>query len=386
MAIKSLGKGRWQVRVARVNRKTGKRDDLRAVVSGPRSAAEAKEREFEAELAGGGRRQRQQLSTYARSWAAARADTLKPSVRAKYGNSLALHILPALGDYYLDAITPGDVQRYVTDRVGAGAAGNTVLNELRLIRTIAADSVADGAAERNWAARVKPPKVSAYTEERPNLLTAPQLAQVLAAVPARWRSLVTLMATTGLRWGEASALRWDDIERWPDATPAAARRPWDAVGQIKVRRSNWRGAAVTTKTAKSLRTVTLLREVAELLGPPRRATSPWLFPSGEGDLYRGTPLVAVLDRVAVKLGWAAWEGPATDRKAVGFRITPHGLRRTWNDLARQRGDRLVVQAMSGHVTDAMTDHYSLVRADEKAKLASSVRAALEPPKDDEETT
>lgn len=374
MSIKRLSKDRYLVRVAKVSRKNGKLEDRRVVVKGPRAKAEEAERQLEAELAAGGRPQRQTLSTYARSWAAARRDALKPSVRQKYGNALALHILPALGDCYLDALTPADVQRYVTDRVGEGAAGNTVLNELRLIRTIAADSVADRACESMWAQRVKPPRVATYTEERPNLLTAPQLAQVLGAVPPRWRSLVTLMATTGLRWGEASALRWEDLELWPDFVTAPDRKAWDAVGQIKVRRSNWKGQAVEPKTARSFRSVTLLREVWELLGPPQRG---WLFPNREGELYRGTPLRKVLDRVAVQLGWATWD--ADKDKAEGFRITPHGLRRTWNDLARQRGDRQVVQAITGHTTDVMTDHYSLVRAGEKAKLASSVRAALELP-------
>jgi integrase len=46
----------------------------------------------------------------------------------------------------------------------------------------------------------------------PNLLTAQELGAVLAALPIRWRTLATLMAWTGLRFGEASAIRWEDID------------------------------------------------------------------------------------------------------------------------------------------------------------------------------
>jgi hypothetical protein len=151
--IKKLPDGRWHVRVQATDQRTGRTINRKGTAATRREGEEL-ERQFRAEAAAGGRRQRQQLSTYAKSWAAARRDALKPSVRAKYGNALALHILPALGDFYLDAITPGDVQQYVADRVAAGAAGNTVLNELKLLRTIAADSVADGAAPRDWATRV----------------------------------------------------------------------------------------------------------------------------------------------------------------------------------------------------------------------------------------
>jgi integrase len=54
------------------------------------------------------------------------------------------------------------------------------------------------------------------------------------------------------------------------------------------------------------------------------------------------------------------------------RITIHGLRRTFNNLCRQVAAGQVVRAITGHVTDAMTVHYSHVDKSEKHAAADRV--------------
>ena len=54
-------------------------------------------------------------------------------------------------------------------------------------------------------------------------------------------------------------------------------------------------------------------------------------------------------------------------------VTIHGLRRTFNNLVRQVASGEVVRAMTGHVTERMTEHYSHVGANEKH---DAVRRAL----------
>lgn len=369
MSIKPAGKGKWLVRVARVNQRTGRRENRKVTVVGTKAEAERVERDLESELkAGVVKPRRVQLKTYASEWLESRAESLKPSVRAKYATSLDLHILPALGDFYLDSIRPSDVTAYLGARL-AVAAGNTVLNELRCLRTIAADSVAEGLSPAYWCDRVKQPEVEGYTEEDPNLLRPDQLQALIEAIPRRWLGVTVLMAMTGLRWGEASALRWEDIE--------SCQVDGQTLWSVRVRRGNWKGEVVTPKTKKSVRAIPLASMVVPLLGP--RQSKGYLFPNRDGGLYRGSPLRAVLDRAAVQLGWARWEGDRKDRKAVGFRITPHGLRRTFNDLARRVASREVVKAVTGHATDAMLEHYSVVDMGEKVAAVDAVVALLAPP-------
>lgn len=110
---------------------------------------------------------------------------------------------------------------------------------------------------------------------------------MLARVPPQWRLLVTLMAFTGMRWGEASALRWGDINF--------------ELREISVYRGNWRGAEALPKTPRSRRKVPLPDQVAGVLEQMRRdllqgnikggikVDGLALFPSRHGQLHRGTP-------------------------------------------------------------------------------------------------
>jgi integrase len=242
--IEQLGPRRFRLRVQWREPKTGKKRSRTEEFEGTELAAKRQlEKLRSAAKESGGKPKRQSLAAFARSWMLLRTPRLKPSVLVRYASALDNHILPILGDHLLDKLDRSDVQNYVAGRVASGAQGNTVLNELRLLRVMAREAHADGLCARNWADKIKAPAVRRWTEERPNLLSAAQLGQLLAVVPRRWLGLVTLSAFTGLRWGEVSALRWSDVDT--------------EAGSIKVRRSNWRGRAVDVKTEGSKRTVPL---------------------------------------------------------------------------------------------------------------------------------
>lgn len=350
MSMKQTGPRAWLLRVQWRDPKTGrKRSRTEPFVGTERGAGlQLAKLRSDAKMIGA-RPARQRLAQFARSWMLLRAQRLKPSVRIRYASALDLHILPALGDHFLDKLERSDVLAYVAARTAAGAQGNTVLNELRLLRTMAREAHADGLCSRNWADRVTPPAVRRWTEERPNLLTAKQLGAVLAAVPRPWLALVTLSAFTGLRWGEVSALRWLDVDT--------------KAGSIKVQRANWRGTIVKVKTAGSQRTVPLPPPVATILelARPQRGDA-LLFPSRQGGLHRGFPLIKVMQRACAAAGV-----PYT---------TPHGLRRTFNNLARQVVAAQIVKSITGHTTDAMLEHYSIVGLEEKTEATSLVMALV----------
>lgn len=348
--IKSLGKNKHQVRVKRIDKRTGNQVNRKATVIGSKADARRVRDELRVELASTKlRRPRTRLREFAVSWLESRAANpeTKPSVIRKYGYDLG-RILPVLGDLYLDSITPADVSGYVAGRVAdAGIkGGNTVLNELRLLRTIARDTVGEGYAESYWCDRVKPPKVQGYTREKPNLLTAAQFQAIIDHIPKQWRGIVLFIATTGLRWGEASALHWEDVSL-------------DA-GEATIKWGNDRGKLVTVKTKSSNRVVPVLPEVAALWGL-RRARG-LVFPTRRGTLHRGTPLRKVLTQACTKAGVP--------------RITAHGLRRTFNNLARRSTSREVLKSITGHSTDAMVEHYSHVETDEKTVVARSVAESI----------
>ncbi len=366
MAIRSAGPGKWVVCVVRKDPKTGKRKEVKRKCTGPKQKAKELEREIELELAEA-HAERMTLGDFAKSWLVQRVANLKPSTVAKYGVDLG-HICAVLGSVFVDRLRPSDIRGYVVDR-SRTAAGWTVTNQLRLLRQLAKDALAEGLTDCDFCARVSPPTSRKWTESDPNLFTAEELGKFLKAVEQGdpfWYPVVATMAYTGLRWGEASGLQWDDLN--------------EGSGVIHVRRTNWKGKPLTPKTESSNRTVPYGEELQTLLKAHRRAlvasqhpglTSGWVFSNGRGQLHTGGPLSDVMRRGLKAAG------------ITGKKVTAHGLRRTFNDLARRVASREVVQSITGHASEAMFQHYSMVDSVEKqgvqAGVLKLVRGPVEAP-------
>jgi integrase len=88
--------------------------------------------------------------------------------------------------------------------------------------------------------------------------------------------------------------------------------------------------------------------------------SGWVFPSDVGKLREPGSLRK------------AWQGCLRAAKIKGH-FTVHGMRRTFNDLARRAGvDAVVTRSITGHVTEQMREHYSTIGVDEKHAAVASV--------------
>jgi len=347
--LKPRPDGKWEIRAQARDPRTGRKTGIQVQFEGTRRQALLRQAELRAELRdGSGNQRRIQMRAWAPTWLASKLvgdRPLKPSVVAKYTSNLDHLILPSIGDLYVDAILPSDIRKLV-GALGVTYAANTVLNVLKLIRTMAKDALAEGLTERDFCARVSAPTPEGYSDDDPNLLTAPELGQLLAAIPQRWLALSILLAYTGMRWGEVSGLKWEDVNI-------------DA-GEIRIRRNNWRGIEVSTKTIRSKRPVPLPREVVQLLGAQPRGL---VFPTEKGQraglARRSNPMRQVLD-------WACAAAGVT-------RITTHGFRRTFNNLSRTVADKLVVMSIIGHTTDAMHGHYTQISPGERAAAQDAVR-------------
>jgi integrase len=358
--IKRLASNRYRVRVTRQHPVTGQKRFRVRFVHGPRQLAEQVREELIAELEAEHRGQaptRLTLTVFAQQWLELRAARLKPSTTAKYTNDLEKHILPVLGNRMLDDLRPSDIKAMFARDQGAP---NSRKNRLRLLCAMSKDALADGLIERDFCARVsvKVPKI--YTDDEPNLLTAAQLDALLSAIPREQLDLVCVVAFTGLRWGEVSALQWQDLDL--------------VAGILRVRRTNWKGTIQEPKTDAAIRTVALPEPLPEMLRQRRQRmvakqnrglSGGWVFPAPSGEPYRGYPLLDVIKEACKTAG-------------IEIRLTAHGLRRTWNDLARRHVSALVVRSIVGHTTEAMTEHYSRVDIGEKRAAAEAVFRAVNP--------
>ncbi len=287
------------------------------------------------------------LSAFVQQWLELRVSRLKHSTIGKYVNDLEKHILPVLGNMKIDEIRPSHIKAMLVKDKGAP---NSQKNRVRLLSAIAKDALADGVIERDFCLRVSVKVPPVYTEEEPNSLTPLQLATLLKHFDEEWIDALHLSAFTGMRWCEVAGLQWGDIDL--------------DTGVLRIRRANVKGHLGTPKTDASRRTLALPHAVVSRLRARHQAmvdakhpglAEGWVFPTDEGKHHRGYPLTYCMRRA---------------RKAAGItiRFTQHGLRRTWNNLARQHVDGAVVRAIMGHSEkggDVMTDHYSNIRLAEK---------------------
>jgi integrase len=359
--IKEIEKGKYLINVKARNPRLGKIQRQQVTFLGTLEQANAERLRLLADIrAGSVEGLRMTLGAFVKSWLERKVPTLSEATAQKYAIDLTLHILPVLGDFFLDALRPSDVQKFV-NQDAAAHAGWSVRNRLTLLRQIAKDAIADDLIVRDFCARVRAPEGADYDEENPNKLTASQLDSLLRHFlehePA-WYTLVLAIASTGMRWGEVSALRWEDID--------------EVAAEIRIRRRNWKGEIGDCKTKKSRRNVPLEPELAERLRELRRVmverqdpalAGGWIFPvmkgPRRGQPQRGTPLRNVLVR-------------ALRDSELGVELTTHGLRRTFNDLCRRVADRQVAKAIMGHTTDRMHEHYSLPDRNEKREAQAKV--------------
>ncbi len=119
----------------------------------------------------------------------------------------------ALGDVALGDIWPTAVQQWVSDlHRGVGGvkpvAATVVARTHQVLSAILADAARDRLITVNPAAGVKLPRT---IRTRPVYLTHQQVT-ALAAAAGEYEGLVLLLAYTGLRWGEAVALRVRDLD------------------------------------------------------------------------------------------------------------------------------------------------------------------------------
>jgi integrase len=289
------------------------------------------------------------LEEYAEDWF--QGLVLKPKTIAGYRSLLDSRILPTLGSVELRRINPDLLRAWVAAMVADGLSASRMGQAKRVVSAVLAQAVNDGLIGRNPAETVKVPK----TRERDQrYLTAEQVTELADAVEQRisgGAQLVKLLSYGGLRWGEAVALRANNVD--------VLRR------QVHVRESatlvNGKLVWGSPKSHRS-RTIVLpaflIDEMAPTLSGDRL-----VFTSSAGQALRSPNF---LRRV--------WK-PAVADLGLGD-LVPHDLRHTAASLAISAGASVkAVQRMLGHSSAQITlDRYTHLFEDDLESLAESIDA------------
>lgn len=139
------------------------------------------------------------------------AVTLKPSGFKSYESICRLHVVPALGELPVSAVTASVVEDYVVGKVQAGLSSRTVDNHVQVIRRLLDYAVTSGVVDGASTIKVRAPRQEpAATKVR--YLAPDQLHRLFEATPTQWRILIAMAFMCGLRKGEQLALTFRDVD------------------------------------------------------------------------------------------------------------------------------------------------------------------------------
>jgi integrase len=145
--------------------------------------------------------------TTVRAWAPQWLRTkrgLKPKTLSSYQSLLRSRVLPALGDTPLAKLDRARVEAWVSDLEAHGLSASRIRQAFNVLAAMLDAAVANRMITRNVARGIELPRIP-KTERR--FLTEAQVMRLADAAPLEHRALILVLAYSGIRWGEAVALR-----------------------------------------------------------------------------------------------------------------------------------------------------------------------------------
>ena len=279
---------------------------------------------------------------------------IRPETIADYGSDLGLRVdddsgewvpiegpkgghvraLAFFGRMLLAQIEPRTVKEYAVHVAAQGLSPNSVRLALAPVRALLATAFEEGMIRSNPAAGLR---IAQRVEEdadssKPKALTEDELRALLSKLPQEWRPFVEFLAQTGLRIGEAVALRWGDVD-------FGHRR-------VRVRRRLYRGTYAPPKSRYGRRDVPLSTGVGQSLWERRKREKPGddepLFASSTGGPLDASNVFARIFKPAARAAGVPWAGFHTLRHTCATMLFRNGLN------AKQ------VQVWLGHHSPAFT--------------------------------
>lgn len=200
--------------------------------------------------------------------------------------ALDSRLLPAFGHLAIYQITTNTVDAQVAIWMRSGLSIKRINN----LSTILRKSLRC-AAEWGFIKQAPTIRHHKYFPPVPRFLTQTESDRLLATMePGFWRTFIFFLLATGVRFGEAAALKWEDL-RLDDVHPI-----------VLIRRAVNNGIVSDPKTPTARRAIALIPEVAIALRALRyhRPKTEWVFTSPSGHFYRPGRCCHILQRACLK--------------------------------------------------------------------------------------
>lgn len=322
---------------------------------------------------------RQTLGDYlTTTWLPAIEHTVKPSTFESYRRNVRLHIAGRpIGRRQLQQLDGSDLNALYAQLLAGDAehrklSARSVAYIATILHRACRDAIKWSALVRNPVEASDPPRPGSRPEMQ--VWRAEDLSRFLQLSKAdRYHAAWWLLASTGMRRGEALGLRWSDIDL--DAGRVDIRR---TLITTDVQRKGEPGMAWgTPKTAKGRRTVALDADTVARLRTHRARQLEERLAVGEG-YQEGDLVVCLPDGRPVHPKTLSSHFDRLIKRHDLPRIRLHDLRHGWATMALRAGVHpRVVQERLGHANVSITlDTYSHVDLDLQAAAATQVAAMV----------
>jgi integrase len=261
------------------------------------------------------------------------------------------------GSMLLTDITPQHIGKYQSKRQKEGASNRTINMEVATLRMVLK-------SVRLWITLAQDVKMLPEQREIGKALTVDEETRLLDACrkssSPSLSTAVVIFRNTGLRNAELRCARWHQV----DFLKAEFQ-----VGKAKTEGSAGRIIPLNE---------TALRAFKDWHARwPEAKPGDYIFPSeklvfkGFGAAEKGIMTPYAVDRNKPMGSWKrAW---ATAKKQAGVECRIHDLRHSFiSALAQTQTTDATIQALSGHLTRQMLDHYSHVRMEAKRQAVESL--------------
>ena len=287
------------------------------------------------------------FETVADAWWEDKEPRLSPNTAPNY--KLAMRrAVERFGPEPVKEITPVAVKAYLEYLAHRGYARRTVNQHFVVLREICAFACERYNVMQNAAALVKLP--DKLPQARRKMPAPAQIEAIKALVDTPDGLFLNFLMYSGLRLGEALALRWEDV---------------DPVGEtIRVRRSLYfagrnQGELKEPKSEAGRRSVIYLKRLQAMLEPHRGPAGAFVF-GGEQPMSKKA-YYCLLDRC----------------RRAGLDVTPHQLRHAYATLLFEAGiPEKTAQGLLGHAQISTTmDVYAELREKKLMEAAQALNAA-----------
>ena len=228
---------------------------------------------------------------FAELWQTRVATQYKPSMQSTVKSHIRTHLVPKLGDKPVAALDTFEIQDFIST---IRLSGKTVKNLISTLNLMHSHAVAWNLTDRDWTTALVLPE---WVKPEPRHFTLAEARRIINASAEPYKTFYWIIAETGIRLGEACALRPCDFHLDNHL--------------VVIRRSAWRSVHIGSTKAKRPRIFDLSPDLAEHLRlfMANISDDRFLFQRKDGTAWQGDHVVRnhlkpLLQRLGIRVAGA----------------------------------------------------------------------------------